>query len=193
MCRLYCACLCVAEARVCVHGSVCLCVCVPRPHTASRPSPSPVRRPGRRRRRAGGQDELMPVASRGEVLCQARWRRAGLGTHAAPEPAGQSRAGCAAACAGGRSGERAGAGAQPRRCRSRPGRRLHVRPSDTQPPALCSGAAFSLCARTRKRTGARAAARTPARSSAGGSQEPCRGLPAPCRRSPAQPTPGGLP
>ena len=29
-------------------------------------------------------------------------------------------------------------------------RRLHVGPSDTQPPALCSGAAFSLCARTRK-------------------------------------------
>ena len=29
-------------------------------------------------------------------------------------------------------------------------RHLHVGPSDTQPPALCSGAAFSLCARTRK-------------------------------------------
>ena len=141
--------------RACVVVNVCVCVCVslsvpPPPLSSSLSlSVSLVRRPGWGQR-AGGMSSCSKEQSgalSGEMAV--RWvcglwnTSSGLGAVLCGA--------CMSVCVCER--ERETEMERERRAdtaANRQVRRLHVGPSDTQPPALCSGAAFSLCARTRK-------------------------------------------
>ena len=169
--------VCVCQGAVCVYVCVCggdhVCVCVPvgvsplLPLSLPTPSPAPSPCLSLVRRPSWGQtwDEITRLgALSGEMagswagLCAPALAGSGTGAQAWGQCCGARARVCArvlvcvcvrvCVCVSVRETEteherRADTAA------NHPARRLHVGPSDTQPPALCSGAACSLHARTR--------------------------------------------